>query len=210
MTAKILNLENPDTYLENISIASQALLSGGIVAFPTESVYGLGVCANNDSAVNNLYNVKQRPKNKQFAIMISKPEDVTRFVKYIPPIAEKLISSFWPGPLTIIFELDDNSTVGIRNPSNRIIKDLIDMVEVPIASTSANISGNDAAIDAQHVISDFSDMIDIVLDGGTAEAGNHTTIVKIQGDTFNIIRHGVIEKERLDRCLNEGCISIRP
>ena len=92
------------------------------MAYPTESVYGLGVCADNDSATNNLYNVKQRPRNKQFAIMISKPEDVTKYIKNIPPIAEKLISSFWPGPLTIIFVLDDNSTVGIRNPSNRVIK----------------------------------------------------------------------------------------
>ncbi len=210
MGAEILNLENPDTYLGNISIASQALLSGGIVAFPTESVYGLGVCADNESAINNLYNVKQRPRNKQFAIMISKPEDVTKFVKHIPPIAEKLINLFWPGPLTIIFKLDDNSTVGIRNPSNRIIKDLIDMVAIPIASTSANISGNAAAIDAQQVISNFSDKIDIILDGGTAEAGNHSTIVGIQDGTFNIIRHGIIKEERLNRCLNEGCVSIRP
>ncbi|MHC4268820.1 MAG: L-threonylcarbamoyladenylate synthase [Planctomycetota bacterium] len=207
---KLLNLSNPKLYWDNISTASLALLSGGIVAFPTESVYGLGVCADNDSAINKLYNVKQRPRNKQFAIMISKPEDVTKYVKHIPPIAEKLISSFWPGPLTIIFVLDDNSTVGIRNPSNRVIKDLIDMVEIPIASTSANISGSAPAIDAQQVISNFSDKIDIVLDDGPAEEGKHSTIVRIQNDTFNIIRHGVIEEERLNRCLNEGRISIRP
>ncbi len=210
MIAKILSLQNQDIYRENIKIAAQALLSGKIVAFPTETVYGLGVCANNDSAINNLYKIKQRPKHKQFAIMISKPEDVTKYVKHIPPIAETLISSFWPGPLTIIFVLDDHSTVGIRNPNNRVIKDLIDMVESPIASTSVNISGKAPAIDAQQVITNFSDKIDIVLDGGPAEAGNHSTIVKIQDDTFNIIRHGVIEEERLNRCLNEGCISIRP
>ncbi len=210
MTAKILNLNNPYTYWENIGTAKQALLSGGIVAFPTESVYGLGVCAENDLAINNLFKVKQRPRHKQFAILISKPEDVEKHIKHIPPIAEKLISSFWPGPLTIIFVLDDNSTVGIRNPSNRVIKDLIDMVKSPIVSTSANISGRASAINAQQIITNFSDQIDIVLDGGPAEAGYHSTIVKIQDDTFNIIRHGVIEEERLNRCLNEGCISIRP
>lgn len=207
--AKLLNLMDPNLYWKHIRTASQALLSGGIVAFPTESVYGLGVCADNDSSINSLYKIKQRPIDKQFAIMISKPEDVTTYVKHIPPIAEKLISSFWPGPLTIIFVLDDNSTVGIRNPSNHIIKDLIDMVKSPIASTSANISGRAPATDAQQVISYFSDKIDIVLDGGPAEAGNHSTIVKIQNDTFDIIRHGVIEEERINRCLNESCISIR-
>ncbi|MCP4265638.1 MAG: threonylcarbamoyl-AMP synthase [Candidatus Brocadiaceae bacterium] len=209
MTAKILSLGISDTYWGNIRTASQALLSGGIVAFPTESVYGLGVCGDNNFAINNLYKVKQRPRHKPFAIMISKPGDVAKYVKHIPPIAEKLISSFWPGPLTIIFVLDDKSTVGIRNPSNRAIKDLIDMVKSPIVSTSANISGSAPAIDAQHVITNFSDRIDIVLDGGTAEAGNPSTIVKIRDDTFSIIRHGVIEEERINRCLNEGSISIR-
>ncbi len=210
MMAKLLNLKDPSLYWENIRIASQALLSGGIVAFPTESVYGLGVCADNESAINNLYNIKQRSRNKQFAIMISNPEDVKKYVKHISPIAEKLISSFWPGPLTIIFVLEDNRTVGIRNPSNLVIKDLINTVEFPIVSTSANISGSAPAIDAQNVINNFSDKIDIILDGGCAEAGIHSTIVKISNDTFNIIRHGVIEEERLNRCLNEGCISIRP
>jgi len=210
MTAKILSLKNPDTYRENIKIAAKALLTGRIVAFPTETVYGLGVCADNDVAIDNLYCIKQRPRDKRLSIMIASPEEITKYVKQIPPIAEKLISSFWPGPLTIIFKLDDNSTVGLRNPGNRVIRDLINAVEIPIASTSANISGRPPAIDAQQVIINFSDKIDVVLDGGSAEAGNPSTIVKIRDDTFKIIRHGVIEEERLKRCLNEDCFSIRP
>ena len=210
MKAKILNLKSPDTYRENIDIAAQALLSGKIVAFPTETVYGLGVCADNNAAIDNLYRVKQRPIDKKLSIMISTPDEVKKYVKHIPLIAEKLISAFWPGPLTIILELDDNSTVGLRNPDNRVIRDLINAVEIPIASTSANISGRAPAIDAQQVITNFSDKIDVVLDGGPAEAGNPSTIIKIFDDTFEIIRHGVIEKERLNRCLNEDCFSIRP
>jgi len=209
MTAKILNLKNPDTYMENIKIAAKALLSGKIVAFPTETVYGLGVCADNDTAIDNLYRVKQRHRDKKLSIMISKSEDITKYVKHIPPIAEKLIRAFWPGPLTIILELEDNSTVGLRNPDNRVIRDLINAVEIPIVSTSVNISGGSPAIDAQQVIVNFSDKIDVILDDGPAEAGNPSTIVKIWDDTFNIIRHGVIEKERINRCLNEDCFSIR-
>ncbi|MBT3878191.1 MAG: threonylcarbamoyl-AMP synthase [Candidatus Scalindua sp.] len=210
MKAKILNLKSPDTYRENIDIAAQALLSGKIVAFPTETVYGLGVCADNNAAIDNLYRVKQRPIDKKLSIMISTPDEVKKYVKHIPLIAEKLISAFWPGPLTIILELDDNSTVGLRNPDNRVIRDLINAVEIPIASTSANISGRAPAIDAQQVITNFSDKIDVVLDGGPAEAGNPSTIIKIFDDTFEIVRHGVIEEERLNRCLNEDCFSIRP
>ena len=208
MTAKILNLKNPDTYTGNIKLAADALLSGKIVAFPTETVYGLGVCSDNSAAIDNLYNVKQRSKDKRLSIMIAKPEEVTKHVKQIPLIAKKLISAFWPGPLTIILELDNKSTVGLRNPDNRVIRDLINAVEIPIASTSANISGMAPAIDAQQVITNFSDKIDIVLDGGPAEAGSPSTIIKICDETFEIIRHGVIEKERLNRCLNEDCFSI--
>ena len=208
MTAKILNLKNPDTYTENIKVAANALLSGKIVAFPTETVYGLGVCADNDIAIDNLYSVKQRSKDKKLSIMISESEEVSKYVKHVPLIAEKLIGAFWPGPLTIILDLDDNSTVGLRNPDNRVIRDLINEVAVPIASTSANISGGSPAIDAQQVISNFSDKIDVVLDGGPAEAGSPSTVVKIWDDTYKIIRHGVIGKERLSRCLNEDCFSI--
>jgi len=208
MTSKILNLKNPDTYSENIKVAADALLSGKIVAFPTETVYGLGVCSDGSAAIDNLYRVKQRSRDKKLSIMIAKSEEVTKYVKQIPLIAEKLISSFWPGPLTIILELDDKSTVGLRNPDNRVIRDLINAVEIPIASTSANISGMAPAIDAQQVVTNFSDKIDIVLDGGPAEAGSPSTIVKISDDTFEIIRHGVIGKERLNRCLNEDCFSI--
>jgi len=208
MTAKILNLKNPDTYTENIKVAANALLSGKIVAFPTETVYGLGVCADNNTAIDNLYSVKRRSRDKKLSIMISKTEEVSKYVKHVPLIAKKLIGAFWPGPLTIILDLDDNSTVGLRNPDNRVIRDLINEVAVPIASTSANISGGSPAIDAQQVINNFSDKIDVVLDGGPAEAGSPSTVVKIWDDTYKIIRHGVIGKERLSRCLNEDCFSI--
>jgi len=209
MTAEILHLKNPVTYRENIRFAAEALLSGKIVAFPTETVYGLGVCADNHTAIDNLYRVKQRARDKKLSIMVTRSEDIMRYVKHIPPVAKKLIRTFWPGPLTIILELDDNGTVGLRNPDNHVIRDLINAVEKPIASTSANISGLPPAIDARQVITSFSDKIDVVLDGGPAEAGHPSTIVKIFEDTFKIIRHGVIEEERLNRCLNEDCHSIR-
>ncbi len=209
MTAEILRLDDKDRYLENIRTAAQALRSGRIVAFPTETVYGLGVCADNDTAIDNLYSVKRRPRNKELSILIAEPDDVRKHVKQITPIANKLISSFWPGPLTIIFDLPDNRTVGIRNSSHHVVKDLLNAAGISIVSTSANISGRPPATDAQQVISSFSDKVDVVLDGGSAEAGKPSTVIKIVDNTFEIIRHGVIGKERLNRCLNEDCLSIR-
>ena len=209
MTTEILCLDGKDRYLENIRAAAQALISGRIIAFPTETVYGLGVCADNDTAIDNLYSVKQRARDKKLSIMIAEPDDVTKHVKHIPPIAGRLISSFWPGPLTIIFDLPDNHTVGIRNSSHHVVRDLLKAAKISIVSTSANISGSPPATDAQQVISNFSGKVDVVLDGGTAEAGKPSTVVKIVNNTFEIIRHGVIGKERLNRCLNEDCFSIR-
>jgi len=209
MTAEILCLNDKDRYLENIRTAAQALRSGRIVAFPTETVYGLGVCADNDTAIDNLYSAKQRSRDKKLSIMIAEPDDVRKHVKQITPIANKLISSFWPGPLTIIFDLPDNRTVGIRNSSHHVVRDLLNAAGISIVSTSANISGRPPATDAQQVISSFSDKVDVVLDGGSAEAGKPSTVIKIVDNTFEIIRHGVIGKERLNRCLNEDCLSIR-
>ena len=209
MTAEILRLDDKDRYPENIRTAAQALRSGGIVAFPTETVYGLGVCADNDTAIDNLYSAKQRSRDKKLSIMIAEPDDVRKHVKQITPIANKLISSFWPGPLTIIFDLPDNRTVGIRNSSHHVVRDLLNAAGKSIVSTSANISGRPPATDAQQVISSFSDKVDVVLDGGSAEAGKPSTVIKIVDNTFEIIRHGVIGKERLNRCLNEDCLSIR-
>ncbi len=209
MVAKLLSLNNSNKYWENIRTAAQALISGRIVAFPTETVYGLGVCADNDSAIDSLYRAKQRPKHKELSIMIAEPDDVTKHVKHIPPIARRLIHSFWPGPLTIIFDLPDNRTVGIRNSSHHVVRDLLNTAKISIVSTSANISGRPPATDAQQVITNFADKVDVVLDGGTAEAGSPSTVVKIVDNIFEIIRHGVIEEERLNRCLNEDCLSIR-
>jgi L-threonylcarbamoyladenylate synthase len=209
MVTELLNLKKSISYWENIEKAAQALLSGRIVAFPTETVYGIGVNANDAAARRSLYKIKKRSESKKLAIMIGSPDDITKYVKDIPPIARILIKSFWPGPLTIVFMLPDNKSIGFRNSSNRVVRDLIKLSKVEIASTSANISGEIPATDAQQVMDNFCDKIDIVLDDGPTKFKTPSTVVKIMGDTFEIIRHGVIEEERIKRCLDENCLSIR-
>ncbi len=210
MVTELLNLKESVSYWGNIEKAAQALLSGKIVAFPTETVYGIGVNAKDSAATSSLYRVKQRPESKKLALMIAKPDDVTKYVKEIPPIARILIKSFWPGPLTIVFVLPDNKSIGFRNSSNRVVRDLIKFAKVEIASTSANMSGEIPATDARQVINNFGDKIDVVLDDGPTQFKKPSTVVKIMDDTFKIIRHGVIEEERINRCLDENCLSFRP
>jgi L-threonylcarbamoyladenylate synthase len=210
MAIENLNLKDPSQYRENINKAAEALFAGKIIAFPTETVYGLGVNADDNEAIDRLYSVKNRPRNKQMSIMIAESEDVTKYVKEVSPIAKVLIDSFWPGPLTLVFDLPDNKTLGIRNPSNQIVKDVIKTSKVTIASTSANITGSQPAIDAQQVINEIGDKINMVLDDGPTKSRTPSTVVKILDDAYEILRHGIIEKERIDRCLNENSISIGP
>jgi L-threonylcarbamoyladenylate synthase len=210
MVTELLNLKESVLYRENIEKAAQALLSGRIVAFPTETVYGIGANANDDAAINCLYKIKQRPESKKLAIMIAEPDDVKKYVKEIPPIARILIKSFWPGPLTIVFAFPDNKSIGFRNSSNRVVRDLIKVSKVEIASTSANISGEIAATDAQQIINNLGNKIDVVLDDGPTQFETPSTVIRITGDKYEIIRHGIIEEERINRCLDENCLSFRP
>ncbi len=209
MVTELLNLKEPDGYWENIKKAAKALISGRIVAFPTETVYGIGVNSDDCTAIDRLYNAKQRPVSKKLAIMIAESGDLTKYVKHIPPVAVKLIKSFWPGPLTIVFVLHHNRTIGIRNSSNHVVRDLLTCAKMSIASTSANITGRPPAIDAQHVIGNLGDKIDVILDDGPTQLGTPSTVVKVIYDTVEIIRHGIIEEEKINRCLNENCVSIR-
>ncbi len=208
MKTQHLDLQDRNSYRKNIKKAAQALLAGSIVAFPTETVYGLGVSAHNHDAINLLYMAKERSVEKKLAIMISDTEEIKEWVKVIPPVAEKLIAAFWPGPLTIVLVLPDMTTIGLRNPDNRIIRDLIKCANVPILSTSANISGRQPANDATQVIAYLGNRVDVVLDGGPTHLKTPSTVVKIHEKTFEIIRHGIIQEERILRCIHEDSFSL--
>lgn len=209
MITERLDIKDEVLYWDNIKKAAQALLAGRLVAFPTETVYGLGVNADDNTAIDSLYSVKQRPGSKQLAIMIADPDDVTKYVNEVPSIAKVLIDSFWPGPLTIVFMLNHDKSIGIRNSSNHVVRDLARTANVAIASTSANITGKQPAIDAQQVINNFGDNIDVVLDGGPAHSRIPSTVVKVKDDTLEILRYGIIEEERIKRCLSENSVSVR-
>lgn len=187
--------------------AGEILRNGGLVAFPTETVYGLGADALNGGAAAKIYAAKGRPSDNPLIVHIAKREDLKRLVKDIPVKAETLIDAFWPGPLTMIFdkkpEVPDGttgglSTVAVRMPSHTIARQLIQQSGVLIAAPSANLSGRPSPTEAEHVWEDMQGRIDMLIDGGKVGIGIESTIVDMTVNPPMILRPGYITKEMLE------------
>ena len=201
MKTEILN----DKDAVDIERAAELIANGGLVAFPTETVYGLGANALDSEAVKKIFDAKGRPQDNPLIIHLSSPDEVDKYA-YITPLFTKL-SRFMPGPLTVILKkrsiipcevsagLD---TVAVRVPSYAPARELIRRAGVPIAAPSANISGKPSTTKAEHVISDMSGRIDAILCGDDSEVGVESTIVKLTGEnSLTICRPGGITKEML-------------
>ena len=196
-------------------LASEILRSGGLVAFPTETVYGLGGDALDPEASKKIYAAKGRPSDNPLIVHIAHKEDVYTLASYVPPTAEKLMERFWPGPMTIIFNKKDIvpdattgglGTVAIRMPSHPDAKRLIDESKVFIAAPSANTSGRPSPSTADHVIEDLSGRIDMILDGGAVDIGIESSIIDMTGEIPAILRPGYITKADFEEILGEVTI----
>lgn len=181
---------------------------GGIIAFPTETVYGIGANALDKNAVDKIYKIKERNKDKPLIVLVSSMEMLNSIVKNINHIHKKLIDNFWPGSLTILFEkksvLPDNVTAGldtiaVRIPGNEIALKLICNIGVPITAPSANLSGKLSIIDANVVCEQLKDKVDFVIDGGISGSGIESTIVKVEDGIVKILRSGKIRKEDIEK-----------
>ena len=201
-------------YLEKLKEISKIIKNGGIVVFPTETVYGIGTNGLNKDAISRLYDVKQRPKTKPISLLVSSidmVDMVDMVAKDITDMEYRLMEEFFPGPLTIILKkksiVPDNltnntDTVGIRMPDNIIAKKLIEYANVPIATPSANISGRPSGTNIDTIINDFKDKVDYYIDGGESKLGIGSTIVKIENGYPVILRDGSISKNQILECLN--------
>ena len=198
---------------ENLELDKQLIYpvnvikKGGLVAFPTETVYGLGASALNEDASRKIYAAKGRPSDNPLIVHISKPEDAENYC-YTDDIFYKLAKEFMPGPITIIMKKKDIipstitgglDTVGIRCPENKIANKLIELSGVPIAAPSANISGKPSPTKAQHVIDDLNGKIDCIIDGGESIIGVESTIVKIENGECTLLRPGGITISQLKK-----------
>ena len=195
---------------KTIQKAARIIKKGGLVAFPTETVYGLGANALDKKAVRKIFEAKGRPLDNPVIVHIANFEDLTKLVRKIPKEAEILAKKFWPGPLTfILFKkkiIPDEVTAGtktvaIRMPKNKIALKLIKAAGVPIAAPSANLAGKPSPTKAEHVFEDLGDKIDLILDGGPTKIGVESTVLDLTVKPPQILRPGGISFEELKKVI---------
>ncbi|HBQ15074.1 MAG TPA: threonylcarbamoyl-AMP synthase [Myxococcales bacterium] len=190
--------------------AARILRSGGLVAFPTETVYGLGADAANDEAVRRVFAAKGRPADHPLIVHFAAPEDAARWAARWSDDAEKLAAAFWPGPLTLIVpkaaHVSDvvtggHSTVGVRVPDHPVAQSLLRSFGGGLAAPSANRFGQVSPTTAAHVAIELADRVDLILDGGACRVGVESTIVDLSGETPRLLRPGGVSLESLEATL---------
>ncbi|MFH1774108.1 MAG: L-threonylcarbamoyladenylate synthase [Methanobacteriota archaeon] len=195
-----------------IQTAAGIIRRGGLVAFPTETVYGLGANALDVEAVEKIFEVKGRPLDNPVIVHIAKKEELKKLAKEVPEKAKILAERFWPGPLTLILKKSEVlpgvttaglDTVAIRMPDNKTALGLISASGVPIAAPSANISGRPSPTSAKHVMQDLKGKIDAVIDGGAANIGLESTVLDLTASVPAILRPGGVTFEELKRALGK-------
>ncbi len=195
------------TTTEDILTAAELLCSGELVAFPTETVYGLGADARREDSVRAIFEAKGRPADNPLIVHISSMDMLAQIAAEVPPIARKLAEAFWPGPLTMVLPKQDSippvtsgglNTVGIRMPSHPAALELIRVSGCPIAAPSANRSGSPSPTTAKHVMDDMNGRISAVIDGGLCEVGVESTVICFDDEeTIHILRPGLVSAEDL-------------
>lgn len=184
--------------------ALEILQSGGLVAFPTDTVYGVGALAFDQRAIESIYAAKDRPVEKAIPVLIGDKDDLAKVADDVPLVALRLIDRFWPGPLTVLVPkkatlpeaISATSTVGVRVPDHEVARGLLQLAG-PMAVTSANISGKASPITARQVLAQLGGRIAMIIDGGETPGGIPSTLVDCMGTEIQILREGPISKEEL-------------
>jgi len=187
------------------------LQKGGVIAFPTDTVYGLGADAFNPTAVERVYEIKTRPKYQPLPLLIADVKQLTALAEPIPEIAWFLAKRFWPGGLTLVLSKKDSvpsyvasrPTIAVRIPNHPVCQTLIQHLGNPLIGTSANISGQPAALTAEEVEQQLGGKIDLVINGGKCSGGKESTIVDITHEPPIILRQGIIPSQEIDKAYKE-------
>ncbi|MFC4303533.1 L-threonylcarbamoyladenylate synthase [Cohnella boryungensis] len=196
-----------------IEEAAAALAAGGVVAFPTETVYGLGGDARSTEAVQRIFAAKGRPSDNPLIVHLARSEDIGALAREVNDVESALMKAFWPGPLTLVVPVREGAvsplvtagldTVAVRVPGHELARELIERSGCPIAAPSANRSGRPSPTCAAHVREDLDGRIDGVLDGGATGVGLESTVVRVRGREIFILRPGGITEEQLRRAVKE-------
>jgi L-threonylcarbamoyladenylate synthase len=204
---RVLKVNPTEPEREVIAEAAAVIRSGGLVAFPTETVYGLGADALNEAAVRRIFEVKGRPPDNPIIVHVADRDGVYLLASEVPRAAEELISRFWPGPLTLVLKRTELvpavtcgglETVAVRMPAHPVALELIREAGVPIAAPSANVSGSPSPTSAEHVLRDLGGKIEMVLDGGPAEIGVESTVIDMTVDPPELLRPGGLPLEEIE------------
>ncbi len=211
MITEIIKIKTAEDIAE-IKKAAEILKHGGLVAIPTETVYGLAANAFDESAVKNIFIAKGRPQDNPLIVHISSVEEIYDLVEEVPENAIKLFEKFWPGPLTVILKKSEKisdtvsaglDTVAVRMPSNKIASAIIKEAGVPLAAPSANLSGSPSPTCFKYVFDDMNTRIDAIVDGGESEVGLESTVITLAKDVPTVLRPGGVTVEQLREVLGE-------
>ena len=204
-----IDLKNITDY-SDLKVVGKIIKNGGLVLFPTETVYGLGANGLDENAVKKIYKAKGREQDNPLILHVSNFDMVSKIAKNITDIEYTLMKTFWPGPFTIILDRTEIvpdivtaglDTVGVRMPSGKIAKELISYAGVPIAAPSANISGRPSGTNISDIFEELSDKVDYIVDGGECEVGLESTVVRVIDGIPNILRPGKISPEDIKKAV---------
>ncbi len=214
MTIVIPMRAGPD---ERLKVAARLIVEGKLVAFPTETVYGLGADALNERAVRRIFEAKGRPADNPLIIHIAESEWLFELAREVPEVALRLAERFWPGPLTLVLPKGEKvpsvttgglDTVAVRMPAHPIALELIRLSGRPIAAPSANISGKPSPTEADHVVDDFYGRIECIIDGGPTPIGVESTVLDLTGEVPVLLRPGGLPLEDIERVI--GRVDVHP
>lgn len=217
MKTEILKVDIHNIDMEKIGYAAKVLEEGGLVAFPTETVYGLGANALNEAAVEKIFKAKGRPSDNPLIVHVADKASIEKFVLKVPDKAVKLMDIFWPGPLTLVMDKQSIvpeiitaglDTVAVRVPSHPVALALIRETKLPIAAPSANVSGKPSPTDSKHVINDLNGKVDVIIDGGFSNIGVESTVVDMVVEPPMLLRPGGVSLEQMEAII--GTIQIDP
>lgn len=190
-----------------LRLAVDCLRSGGLVAFPTDTLYGLGAAVSSDQGVQRLFEAKKRPLESPVPILLSAGNQLSRVAQEVPDLALKLAGRFWPGALTLVLKrnpgfrslaLAGRDDVAVRVPAHAVPRRLIEALGEPVTGTSANISGRPAPPTAQEVAEQLGESVDVIIDGGRTPIGVESTVIDLVGETPRLLREGAISRAQIE------------
>ena len=219
METQVIKAQAGESYRDAVAQAARLLAEGALVAFPTETVYGVGASAARPDAVERLRQIKQRPPDKPFTVHIGQPQHADAFVPELSPVARRMISKGWPGPLTLILSVSDpataevagqlpagqhhtiyhEGTIGLRCPDDLLARDLLTRAGVPVVAASANLAGQPPPRDASEALEDLAGKVDLVIDAGMTRYARASTIVRVNQKGYQILRPGVYDERTIRR-----------